>query len=103
MIIQLLPNASEKTICYLEDIIKKINDEKENTVLGTVLIVISLVVLTGVILFFALTGKNGKGKNTKKALKVENNAEETEVATEEVEAEVEESSNEDEAKSGDVE
>ena len=40
LIIQLLPNASEKTICYLEDVIKKypsFNDLLENNNLEQIL------------------------------------------------------------------
>ena len=37
-------------------------EEKNDTVVGVVLIVISLIVLAGVILFFTFTGKSGKGK-----------------------------------------
>lgn len=56
-------------------------EEKNDTVVGAVLIVISLVVLAGIILFFTLTGKKSGGtkskkvKSSKKTEKVENKAE----------------------------
>lgn len=87
-------------------------EEKDNTVVGTVLIVISLVVLAGVILFFALTGKKGNGKKVKSAKKEEKAVEveeqedeETEEVVEETAEEVEESNedNSDDAKTGEVE
>ncbi len=58
----------------VESIVFKVVDkseveEKNDTVVGIVLIVISLVVLAGVILFFMLTGKKGGSKKTKKVIK----------------------------------
>ena len=63
-------------------------EERNDTVVGVVLIVISLVVLAGVILFFTLTGKPKGGKKTKKVKT--SNKEVTETAeVEEKEDEVE--------------
>lgn len=58
----------------VESIVFKVVDkseveEKNDTVVGIVLIVISLVVLAGVILFFMLTGKKGGSKKGKKVVK----------------------------------
>ena len=80
-------------------------DENKDTVVGAVLIVISLVLLAGVILFFTFTGKKGGSKKVKtqkeKVAKVETKPEEVkeEVETQEV---IEEKVDE-EPKSGDVE
>lgn len=46
-------------------------EENNDTVVGTVLIIISLVVLAGVIGFFAFTGKKSKGAKSKKSRKTE--------------------------------
>ena len=46
-----------------------VEEEDTQTVVGAVLIVVSLVLLAGVILFFALTGKKGKGTKTSKTNK----------------------------------
>lgn len=92
--------------------------EVSDTVVGVVLIIVSLVILAGVILFFTFTGKkggNGKGKKlSNKTFKAAKQTKTEEVEVEKVEetvkeevAEVEEakeeSKNDDEAKSGDVE
>ena len=58
----------------VEQIVFKVVDEADieeenDTVVGVVLIVISLVVLAGVILYFMLTGKKGKGKKSNKVVK----------------------------------
>lgn len=106
----------------VENIVFKVVDkaeaeEKNDTVVGVVLIVISLVVLAGVILFFMFTGKKGGSKKTRKvvksakakAKKLEENKEEVKVeekveeeipATEETTEEVEENN---EAKEGEIE
>ncbi len=83
--------------------------EKSNdTVVGVVLIVLSLVVLAGVILFFAFTGK-GKGGKTKANNQVKAkstkgaNKEVAKEEVEEVEATATTEEAESEAKSGDVE
>lgn len=73
-----------------ESDVKEVND----TVVGTILIVLSLVVLAGVILFFIFTG-NGKGgnkkaKNIKEVKSTKTEEVKEEVKTEEVEAEKEE-------------
>ncbi len=86
-------------------------EKKNDTVVGVVLIVLSLVVLAGVILFFALTGKGEGGSNKSKSSKqvkttksVEENKvevlEDTKVAED---VEVESEAQETEPKSGDVE
>ena len=105
--------ANVKTETFEFDVVTESDpEEKDNTVVGTVLIVISLVVLAGVILFFALTGKKGNGKKVKSAKKEEKAVEveeqedeETEEVVEETAEEVEESSedNSDDAKTGEVE
>lgn len=87
-------------------------EEKNDTVVGIVLIVISLVVLAGVILFFMLTGKKGGNKKSRKVVKQANaKAKKLEAKKEEVkvEAEVEEtvktetSEENTEAKEGEIE
>lgn len=100
-------NTATKEIKFTvktESDVEKSND----TVVGVVLIVLSLVVLAGVILFFAFTGK-GKGGKVKankqiksKSTKAENKEEVKEEA-EEVEAPATTEEAETEAKSGDVE
>ena len=81
--------------------------EKNNdTVVGVVLIVLSLVVLAGVILFFALTGKGKGGSNKTKSNKQDKSTKSNEEKVEAVEesAIAEQSTEaETEAKSGDVE
>lgn len=84
-------------------------EKKNDTVVGVVLIVLSLVVLAGVILFFALTGK-GKGgsnktKSTKQAKTTKTQNEQTETVKAEVveEATTDEKADDEQAKSGDVE
>ena len=89
----------------IENIVFKVVDkaeieEENDTVVGVVLIVISLVVLAGVILYFMLTSKKGKGKKANKVVKqakakaekveAKKEAKVEEVKTEEVKAEVEE-------------
>ncbi len=88
-------------------------DEEDDNVVGVVLIVLSLLVLAGVILFFAFTGKGGnnkkttskgnKSKSTKK-VKDKESVESAEEKTEEVES-VEEKTEENktEVKEGEVE
>ncbi len=77
-------------------------DEKDDTVVGVVLIVISLLVLAGVILFFAFTGKGGKSKKStskrEKSTKVESKSEEVEEVSEN-----KEDKTPDEAKTGEIE
>ena len=80
----------------VENIVFKVVDkaeaeEKNDTVVGVVLIVISLVVLAGVILFFMFTGKKGSSKKTKKVVKsAKAKAQKVEDKKEEVKVEVEE-------------
>lgn len=85
-------------------------EKQKDTVVGVVLIVLSLVILAGVILFFTFTGKGKGGSNKSKAVKQpkakQDNSKET--ATLEVKDEVAESADQaqaanDEAKTGDVE
>lgn len=85
-------NVQEKLISF--NVVEKTEaTEKNDAVVGAVLIVISLIVLAGVILFFALTGKKG-GSGSKK-VKAENEKEESKEEAEKVE--------ESDVKSGDVE
>lgn len=91
-------------------------EKKNDTVVGVVLIVLSLVVLAGVILFFALTGK-GKGGSSKskssKQVKTTKSVEENKVEESKVEVledtkvaedvQTESEAQETEPKSGDVE
>lgn len=83
--------------------------EKQNdTVVGVVLIVLSLVVLAGVILFFALTGKGKGGSNKTKSNKTSKQNAKTDATVKETAEVVEETATtedveETEAKSGDVE
>lgn len=91
--------------------------ENNDTVIGAVLIVISLVILAGVILFFTFTGKKGSGKKSRKSTKSPKNAKASKAEKEEVvEDTAEETATEDEqivieevaeeskdAKEGDVE
>lgn len=89
-------------------------EKQKDTVVGVVLIVLSLVILAGVILFFTFTGKGKGGSNKSKAVKQPKEkqeksieaekVEETVEAKEEVAASDEEAqASDDEAKSGDVE
>ncbi len=69
-------NETTKTIEFnvIED--NKV-EEEDDSVVGTVLIIISLVVLAGVIGFFTFTGKKSKGTKTKKTRKSKKVAVET--------------------------
>ena len=63
-------NENETVENIVFKVVDKADIEEENdTVVGVVLIVISLVVLAGVILYFMLTGKKGKGKKANKVVK----------------------------------
>ncbi len=63
-------NVATKVITF--NVVDETEAKEENdTVVGTVLIVVSLVVLAGVILFFLFTGKKGKGTKSKKTKKIE--------------------------------
>mgnify|MGYP002520997493 FL=1 len=91
-------NTGEKEIKF--KVTTKTDVEKKNdTVVGVVLIVLSLVVLAGVILFFALTGK-GKGGSNKAKSNKQPKTKTTEVKEETTEVEKVEDTD---AKSGDVE
>lgn len=108
-------NEAVKEIKF--DVVTKTNPTENNdTVVGAVLIVISLLILAGVILFFTFSGKKGSGKRFAKKLpkakttNTEANAEEkVEEVEETVEAEeeeqivIEETTPDTEAKEGDVE
>lgn len=92
-------NTGTKEISF--NVVSETEPEQNNndTIVGTVLIVVSLVILAGVILFFTFTGK--KGGTSKKGKKS------TEVVEENVEENVEvkdtTETNDDEPKSGEVE
>lgn len=72
--------------------------ENNDNVVGAVLIIVSLVLLAGVILFFTFTGKGSKGSKSKTTKVKTTKNEKTEEVVETVEVK-----EEDEAKTGDVE
>lgn len=101
-------NENETIEPIVFKVVDKADIEEENdTVVGVVLIVISLVVLAGAILYFMLTGKKGKGKKANKVVKqakakaekveAKKQAKVEDVKTEKVKAEVEETKVEAEA------
>lgn len=61
-------NSSEKTISF-NVVTETKAEEKNDSVIGVVLIILSLVILAGVIVFFAFTGKKGTSKKVKKSTK----------------------------------
>ena len=88
-------NTGTKEIVF--NVVSETEPEQGNndTIVGTILIVASLVILAGVILFFTFTGKKGgTGKKGKKSI---------EVVEENVEVKEETETNNDEPKSGEVE
>ncbi len=89
-------NVGTKTLTFSIKAESTPDDENDNVV-GVVLIVLSLVVLAGVILFFAFTGKGGKGGKNSKSKKTASKKEE------EIEQVSEDDSTSDEAKTGEVE
>ncbi len=82
----------------------KLNSTQANTIndttVGIILIVVSLVVLAGVILFFTFTGKKGGKTKNKTNKKTKSNTKEI---AEETQSSEEAKSSDDDAKSGDVE
>jgi len=100
-------NESTKVIKF--NVKNELNVEEDNTdtIVGVVLIIVSLIVLAGVILFFTLTGRKQKRSskrvnNKKQNKKVAEKVEVQEVVEEKVE-ETEAENTEGEAKSGEIE
>ena len=79
-------NESKDLTIDFKVVTKSETESKNDTVVGAVLIVVSLLVLAGVILFFTFTGKKGGSKKVKKS-KTAKSAENVELVVEDKKAE----------------